>query len=369
MNPFPDLQLSDFAPDAAAARQAFVAALGGPALTWRDTCSHPARGPHGEALATELAWFGPAQAPRVLVVQSAVHGVEGFAGAAAQQDFVRVLQREPLPPDVAVLFIHQLNPWGFAWLRRTDDRGIDLNRNFVDFGAALPDNPGYSELASAIVPADLEPATLSRGDAELAAYAQQHGRTAYERAVSGGQYTHPGGLFYGGREPSWSRRMLESLANTRQLARRELCVVVDLHTGLGPFGYGEVICDHPPGSEGVRLAKVMFGHSVTEPAQGTSSSVAKAGLVDYFWHALLPDRCCFVTLEFGTFSVDDMFRVLRADHILHRQGEPDFARDDTRRVKAAIAAHFCPRERDWQQMVLLRSRQVLCQALDGLSRR
>jgi len=369
MIPFPDLHTSDFAVDGPAARQAFIAALAEVPVTWRETCVHPLRGPQGEELATELAWLGPEDAARVLVVQSAVHGVEGFAGAAAQQDLLRLLARESLPAGVAVLFIHALNPWGFAWLRRTNEDGVDLNRNFIDFSARPPDNPGYAELAAAIVPRELDPSSVARAEASLASYAAKHGRQALERAVTGGQYSHPEGLFYGGQAPSWSRTLLAELADEQGLKRREQVVIVDLHTGLGPFGYGEVICDHPQGSEGVRLARRIFGHSVTEPAQGTSSSVPKAGLCDYFWHALLPDHCCFVTLEFGTFPVDAMFSVLRADHALHRSGPFDWSSPETQRVKRAIREHFCPPAPDWQQMVLLRARQVLAQAILGLAAR
>lgn len=368
MNPFPDLHLDDFPADAASARRAFRHALEGVPFTWRETHVHPLAGPLGEELACELAWLGPADAERVLVVQSAVHGVEGFAGAAAQQDFLRLLAVAALPAGVAVLFVHQLNPWGFAWLRRTNEEGTDLNRNFVDFGAPLPANPGYVALAEAILPADPDPAVCAVADARLEEYGQQHGRQALELAVTVGQYTHPDGLFYGGSGPSWSRRLLEELAVRAQLAQRGQVVIVDVHTGLGPWGYGELICDHPPGSAGVVLARRLFGKSVTEPALGTSSSVPKLGLVDYFWHALLPERCCFVTLEFGTLPMENMFRVLRGDHALHRRGPVDWQAAQTRSVKDAVRGHFAPRAADWQQMVLLRARQVLCQALEGLAR-
>lgn len=45
-------------------------------------------------------------------------------------------------------------------------------------------------------------------DAALGSHAQKHGMAALRAAVSGGQYTRPGGLFYGGVHETWSARML-----------------------------------------------------------------------------------------------------------------------------------------------------------------
>ena len=53
---------------------------------------------------------------------------------------------------VAVLYIHALNPYGFSWWRRTTHENVDLNRNFRDFGAPLPRNEAYDEIADLLVP-------------------------------------------------------------------------------------------------------------------------------------------------------------------------------------------------------------------------
>lgn len=327
--------------------------------------AHPLSGPGGEALATDTAWLGPRDAPRVLVLQSAMHGVEGFCGSGAQTDFLR--HAPSLPAGTAVLVIHAINPHGFAWLRRVTEDGVDLNRNFVDFSAPLPDNPGYDELHDAIVPEDLKPSTVKACNDRLAAYEKQHGRTAFEQALSAGQYRYRHGLFYGGSAPSWSRLTTEAIIADYRLVQRERVAVIDFHTGLGPFGYGEPICDHAPGSSGAGLARHWYGETLTEPALGTSVSVAKFGLSDYGWQALIGQPLVFVALEFGTYDFSSMIRVLRADHRLHAADSIDWHADDTQMVKAAMRRHFYPGTPDWQQMVLFRSRQVIAQALRGMA--
>lgn len=352
-----------FSSDYASARRNFLAAAhaAGVAVS---SYLHPLTGPSGETLATDAVWIGPEDASHVLVLISATHGVEGFCGSAAQIDFLRYGTR----PDgaTALLLVHALNPHGFAWLRRVNEDGVDLNRNFIDFSKPLPENHGYGELADAIVPASLEPAALMNADSRLREYAEYFGQTAYEAALSAGQFSHADGLFYGGLSSSWSRRTIEVLVGQFNLKQRSRVAVLDFHTGLGPFGYGEPICDHAPESTGVRLARQWYGESVTEPARGTSSSVAKEGLSDYGWQMMLGEAVVFIALEFGTYSFENMIRVLRADHWLHRQGTPDWRNHLTRSIKAEIRRHFYPATRDWQQMLLFRSRQCIAQALNGL---
>ena len=327
---------------------------------------YPQTGPNAETLLTAVSWYGDPDAPCVLVLQSATHGVEGFAGSAIQLDSLQTLDSESLPAGVAVLYIHALNPYGFAWLRRVNEDGIDLNRNFVDFTQPLPVNTGYAQLADKILPA--QQSDWSSATQALSDYAAEFGQQAMELAVSGGQYEFADGLFYGGTKPSQSRLNLEQIITDFDLRNRESVAVIDIHSGLGPFAYGEIICDHPPGSSGVKLARQWYGDSVTEPALGSSTSVPKLGLIDYLWHRQLAERVCFVTLEFGSYAIDEMFEVLRRDHFLHRD-KVDWASAQTQQVKQAIRRIFYPGTADWQEMILMRGRQCVRQALQGLSNR
>jgi hypothetical protein len=331
-----------------------------------DAYANPRSGPDREALATDVAWVGPRDARAVLVVVSATHGVEGFPGSGAQVDWLRGARPAVLPEGVAALLVHAINPHGFAWLRRVTEEGVDLNRNFVDFASPLPQNPGYDRLADALVPAALDDATLAGADARIDAYRAEHGEDCLMVARSAGQYRHPGGMFYGGTEPTWSRRTLERIASDFELHRRELVAVVDFHTGLGPFGYGEPICAHTLGTANVARAAKWYGRSVTQPALGTSSSVEKTGLAEYGWERLLGERVTFIALEYGTYPPQSGLRVLRADHWLHNAGALEWSDPTTRRIKREIRLHFAPETLDWREMVLLRSRQILRQALSAL---
>jgi hypothetical protein len=322
--------------------------------------SLPLESDHGtedERLSTEVIWFGPKTATRVVVLISATHGVEGFVGAAVQTDLLTRLGKAcQLPQDTAVLMVFALNPYGFAHCRRCDEAGIDLNRNFVDFEQPLPENTGYGKLREAIYCVDAE-----QRHRLFEAFRQQQGQPAFEIAVSGGQYVDPNGPFYGGVAPAHGHRVIERLIEHYQLAQRRLAVV-DVHSGLGPYGHGEVINDHPLQSRGYMVANRWYGASVAAPALGNSSSVSKLGLLDYHWHTLMQNHGCFVTLEFGTYPTQDLFDVVLDDHRAWKSGD-----DQAMRKSAdAMKKHFYPQDVYWRELVLVKGRQVVQQAMDGL---
>ncbi|MGB0669972.1 MAG: M14 family metallopeptidase [Rhodospirillales bacterium] len=347
------------------ARSAFRSAARDAGMTLDcETLSEP--GPDGDDLSTDWFWRGPQSAERVLVLISGTHGVEGYAGSALQTDWLQSGAAGDLPPGLGVLVIHALNAHGFAWTRRVTEEGVDLNRNFIDFDGPMPANVDYDDLHNALVPADWFDPGRHAADARLYAFANQNGKRRLEDSVTAGQYSQPDGLFYGGKAPTRARRLVERLIADYALGERASVAVLDIHTGLGPYGYGEIICDHAPGSLPARRGRDWFGPSMTEPALGTSTSGIKAGLMDYGWHRALGDQGLFVTLEFGTTPSDVVIDALRGDNWLHRRGSVDWTQDDTLRVKQAMLEAFRPYRADWRDLILFRGRQVIDQAITGL---
>lgn len=362
------MDLKAFSADYTEAREKFLAAAtaAGARLTRYD---NPNRGPHGEALSTDVAWLGPEDAGSVAVLISGTHGVEGFCGSGAQIAWLRDAEARRLPPDTAVLVVHAINPHGFAWLRRVTEEGVDLNRNHVDFGKPVPENQGYDELADAFVPAEIEGKLFEAAMDRLRAYRQKHGDIAYFTAYSAGQYRHPDGVFYGGTGPTWSRRTTEAIC-ARFLRSRRRVAGIDFHTGLGPHGYGEPICHHGQDTPALMRARAWYGDSLTESARGTTSSQARNGLTHFGYERSLPGvELNFVTLEYGTYSREQGGKVFREDHWLHRNLNTigGFDAPRAKAIKAAIKKHFYPDTDDWKEMVLWRAFQVIRQTVQGLA--
>lgn len=328
--------------------------------------ANPNRGPDGGDLSTDVAWFGPRTAERVLVMVSGTHGVEGFCGSGAQVDWLRRGGAQSLPEGVAALLIHAINPYGFAWLRRVTEENVDLNRNWIDFDQPLPENPGYDELADAAVPTEWTPETQAASNRTLRDYGVRHGAAALQQALSGGQYRHAGGIFYGGAAPTWARRTQTDVYRA-YLGQAGRIAILDYHTGLGPWGYAEPIMSDPVGSPNFRRGQAWYGGHVTSPFDGTSTSAVTAG--DNLAAApglLAHAEVTGLALEYGVQSMPQVSQALRGDAWLHAHG--DVASPAGQAIKALIREAFYGDADDWKGMVVGQSLTACRQAVAGLSR-
>ena len=320
-------------------------------------------GPDGGELATDVACLGPSDAPKVLATISGTHGVEGFFGSAVQIEWLRRAKSTPLLRDVTVLHIHAINPYGFAHLRRTNEENIDLNRNWINFDEALPQNALYDELSDDLCPSDWSVATQAATGARLAAWISRHNPAVFQQAVSGGQWNHPQGLFYGGAGPSWSRKTLTNIM--AKLLRASRVCILDFHTGLGPYGYAEPIIGltrQDPGFARTRAwigaaAKSLYGDgSISAEIKGDGMSVMPS---------LLPMADVDVVgLECGIRPLNEVALALRADAWLHAHG--DLRSAEAKIIKATIRAAFHSDEPMWQGMALGQGLAACQAALSGL---
>ena len=326
-----------------------------------------ALGPSGEALYTDAVHLGPPDAKKLLVLISGTHGEEAYCGSAGQLLFLEAGFHERLPASTAVLFVHALNSYGFAWDRRVTAEGCDLNRNFIDFAKPIPANPGYEALHEFLVPEDNSPEGVEKARLAIEAYRAEHGDLSVRLARASGQYTRPGGMGYGGSGPTEARLILEQIVADFDVESREEVIVIDYHTGLGPYGYGELQCEQPSGLAGYERAQKIFGPSVTSPDVGNSSSVILSGTQDEYWERILGDRHVYVALEYGTYDLASGVVIGRNDLWLFAH-HPDQADTELgRKIRKASKQYCYPQKPDWMEMVLGRAHLVHRQALEALA--
>src|SRR5262249_53688069 len=148
----------------------------------------------------------------------------------------------------------------------------------------------------------------------------KHGAFALQGAISGGQYTHPDGIFYGGARRTWSNRTIRQIAR-EELGRARRGGIIRFPTRLGPLGPRELICAVPPTARSFPRARAWYGDEMTSPEGGTSTSAIVVGIMTDAFPQELPDaEVTPIAIEYGTYSVPEVLNAVRADNWLHHRG-------------------------------------------------
>jgi hypothetical protein len=356
---------SYFAPTYAEARETFIAAAlarNADIRTFRnDQCADRVQG----SLCTDVAWIGPRSPSAVIVLVSGTHGIEGFCGSACQVGLLRESLIAEAPAGTAFLFVHALNPHGFAHERRVNEDNADLNRNFVDH-ADPPHNDAYDEVHAALVPPAWAGQPRDEADRILSQVAALRGERYLQAAVTRGQYRHPDGLFYGGTAPVWSHRLLQFIVR-EYLSGCPSVAYIDLHTGLGRRGHGEPIFRGGLDPDALSRARAWYGPALTTSEDGSSSSTPIIGNTASLVARELPTdaELTAITLEFGTVPGRQVLDALRADNWLHLQTDPDAAL--ATEIRHRMREAFYPSDCAWRGTVWVRAKEVFRQAFAGVA--
>jgi hypothetical protein len=318
-----------------------------------------------EELATDVALIAPSEARGLLIITSGTHGVEGFCGSACQ---LAMLDDESLlacaaEAGVALLLIHAINPYGFSWRSRTNEKNIDLNRNAQSFEGPAPGNPDYAGLHPFLVPSVWPP--TDENEQAIADYIERHGLIRYRDAVSRGQYTHSDGIFFGGTEHSPSLLTLKHVLQTYASGYDDIGWI-DVHTGLGPYGNGEKIFAGRRDVEEIARAQRWWGRDIAVPFAGTSTSADVTGHLASIIYAACPaSHRTLIGLEFGTVPFEVMVDALRGEAWLRANSAAPAELAES--IRQTVHEAFYCDHAVWKGMVLGQSRVAIFQALQGLA--
>jgi nitrogen fixation-related uncharacterized protein len=366
-----------------AARQQFLTLARGAGALIESHENPLVRGPQGEALVTDVAWFGPRDARRVFLCSSGMHGLEGSAGSAAQCAW---LDAKPvLPAGVAVCLVHALNAWGFAHIARCTENNVDLNRNFMDFGKPLPANPHYHHIRDLIRMKDVGPQAIGALVADRQRLVGAIGAAALAYAVNAGQYDDPEGLAYGGAKPEFGHRVVRDhvLPKLRQASHVGL---IDWHTGVGAYGEVAFLPTTGQGTPGWERAAAWWGRErvagwkrssmeaeIEADEAESGLTVHKDGQLRFALARWLPEaEVTGAVIEFGTEKEGDFAKLalmtmyerwLRFVDRSDRHGAQHKAH-----LEAALSC-FAPDDENWRALVLREGPMLMSQAIAGLASR
>lgn len=352
---------SCFSPDYATARARFREAAGRAGFAL-EAHAIGQLGPDGNELFVDVARKGAAEARKVLVVSSGTHGVEGYFGSAVQLALLEgLLARVSLAPHVAVLLIHAVNPYGFAWSRRVNEDNVDQNRNFLLPGMEYRGAPeAYRELDGLLnpprAPARFEPFLL-----QAAVEVLKRGYPALKTAVATGQYDFPKGLFFGGHGPTRVHGLLREHI-THWIGRPERVLHVDFHTGLGKWGSYALCVDLPVDDPRVAALAREFGPEFVQgfDTRGVLYEI-RGALGRWLEHQFPQTQYDTLLAEFGTYPSLRVIRAMRFENRVHHYAahKPQLLA----RARAELREVFAPGSPAWRRTVVARGVHVTEQAL------
>lgn len=353
-----------FSSDYASARKRFRQAATN--LGWElEAHSIGLAGPNGDDLTFDVACSPGGDTNKVLVISSGLHGVEGFFGSAVQVALLEQWASEGSIPTKCV-FLHGLNPFGFAWLRRFDENNIDPNRNFL-----LPDErfegapEGYASLDAFLNPCR-PPSRWEPFIPQSLWLILRHGMPALRQAIAGGQYEFPRGLFFGGKGPSRTQQILgENMP--RWLKGSECVVHLDFHTGLGPLATCKLLIDYHLDETQRRWLTEWFGSDSYEACSSNGISYnTRGGFARWCVSRQFARHYLFACAEFGTYGPLKVLAGLRAENMAHQWSGTQS--ESAIRTKQRLTELFCPASENWRSKTINLSRVIVEQALQGLTK-
>ena len=335
---------------------------------------HPLKGMEGEDLYTDVAVLAKAGTKKWLVCVSGTHGVEGYYGSLCQAHYMDHLAGRAQDGDVGILMIHLINPWGTSWKRRVNEDNIDLNRNYLDFGKPVPENPAYETIHDLFVKESAQGEGRRRADGKWAEKVRQLGYAQVMNQLGAGQYRHQDGLYFGGFEPSWSNATLRAIVQ-EFLGDCSDAISFDLHTGAGAYGHPMLMAiaeQEYPGMVDVQRLYGAWLYKILTGVSRTTDTGISAAATGYTSQAMVDmmagKRFAQLVIECGTYDSEKVGHdALLNDHFAHLSGAlqgPEFTR-----AKNDIMEFFFPKDRDWRELVWVRTRQIFDRALADLADR
>jgi hypothetical protein len=325
---------------------------------------NPLDGPDGEALNMGVCVVGPADASNRLLVISATHGIEGYAGAAIQTGWLRECSAASLPADTAVVMVHLINPWGVAWNRRENEDNVDVFRNMLYCDHHSEPDPIYDLIDDALDLANWPDRDPEEWQRKAAAMTEEYGADRLTAAIRRGQHHRPLGMTYHGDGPVWSKRVFDTVVAEHLGGARHIGVI-DIHTGFGEYGHGIVMSYDPPGSTKHTRVSGWFGGEIYTPGSDADIPDHRVRLPFEWIEEKTGAMVTAEILEFGTFPPEEIGDIFFANHHYHVFGDPlsDEGREWGRRYR-----RFCyPEEDDWKEMVWRRGREVMEKTIAGLA--
>lgn len=335
---------------------------------WPETTleTHPLKA--SPDISIDYAWAPPRKKENLIVITTALHGIEGYVGSAMLKIFMDEFAPLLDPENTGLLLIHTINPLGMKNRRRYNENNVDLNRNFVwDEEFRHETNPDYEPLIPLLNPArpiSFLPASDIAFLLRLIARIVRLGILRIRQGMLSGQYRHPRGVQFGGVQTEESTALIRGLFE-QALSEYDQVIHLDMHTGYGPR-YQMSFVNSTREQASAEELKRRFNYPLILAANPSEFYIVTGDITEYFYQLRdekYPSKKIFSTcFEFGTFgdSLPAQVRSMRAT-ILENRLFQHGAKSDTLKeaVKKEYSELFFPAETRWREKAMQDCRQAM----------
>jgi hypothetical protein len=198
----------------------------------------------------------------------------------------------------------------------------------------------------------LDDAAIEQADAAGRVIAERIGSENMKIALSAGQRCSPEGLFFAGHGSTWARLAMETVV-AQELVNARRMFVLDLHTGLGPQGFADLLVTYPTASVEMKLITRYLG----EQARGKGRAAATGQKIGHSMIAGIERiarragaGCLGAAIECGTLDLDNVLTALRLEQALHVHGAGMHSR--FAKIKKSLRDAFYVDTPQWKETVL-----------------
>jgi len=311
---------------------------------------------------------------RLLILSSAVHGIEGYVGSAVQQMFMEELLEKINLSDMGVLLIHGMNPYGFKYNRRVSENNVDLNRNSSNDSKLYKSiNAGYSDLYPMLNPkGEVSLKSIKNMFFQVNAIQKiiQYSMGTLRQAVLQGQYQYQEGLYFGGNELEPSIKTITPIL--KQITDNYGIVFnIDLHTGYGARGTLHLFPNPIEDKKLKNDIETIFSGNHIDWGDGDDFYTVTGDFTSYIG-GIIPDKYYIpMVFEFGTLDSQTTMGSIKSLHnmIVENQGfhHNYKTKKNEIKIKKNILEMYYPSSEKWKSKVIEDARIILSKSMKQFS--
>ena len=318
-------------------------------------------------LSTEFCYI-PAKHDKtnLFILTSGTHGVEGYVGNAVQQMFMNEILSSGILEKTGVLLIHGINPYGLKNTRRVTENNVDLNRN-CDTDKALFSsvNNGYNDLYDMLNPGGKANCNSLKNQFFMVVAINKllhASMQSLRQAVLQGQYEHPEGLYFGGKDYEPQISEIGKVIQQKSVDYKTM-FAINLHTGFGERGTLHLF-PNPIKDPKVRAGlENVFGGYKIDWGDSKDFYTINGSFVDYIAD-LLPGKFYLpMVFEYGSLNSQTTIGSVKSLHnmILENQGAYYGYKSskDSLKVKKAFMEMYNPPSEMWRSKIMNDTKTML----------